>query len=154
MDGQFSKIIQEDLSTLEQIISEIEHLNISEFNNEVSFLKHLLKDINYSVKPPYQIDRIFKSIQINSILELEAKVFENKLNLLKHTPSHKAAINYLSKKLISWAKGFGARLWQIICNLLTPQEWSIKGGLGNQSLLGLGNVEVKIKFGDISSGSK
>jgi hypothetical protein len=149
MDGQLFKIIGEDLKEFHRILRELEDLNILELRIEIDFLKSLLKNIKEKMVPPFAERNTFDSMQINSIIDFEVEIIENKIILLSQSQTliQKTAISYLLNKLKCWVKNFSARLWQIICNLLTPYEWSIQGGIGNQSLLGLGNVQVQIKFG-------
>lgn len=39
-----------------------------------------------------------------------------------------------------------AKVWQIICNLLTPKEWKLQGKIGT-GILGLADVGIEITFG-------
>lgn len=149
MDSQLLSILERDLKQLSGVVDEIEDLYIKEFKIETDFLRSLYRDINKEIKQsPFELKNAFSIMQKNSIIEFEAEILENKVLLLSTTQSKKTAISYLVKKITSWVKSFGARLWQIICNLLTPYEWSIKGGIGSNSLFGLGNVQIQIKFGD------
>ncbi|WP_134020493.1 hypothetical protein [Modicisalibacter xianhensis] len=53
---------------------------------------------------------------------------------------------WVKNTLIPWVQNMWKTVWPILSKLTTPQEWKVRGSIGNTSF-GLGNADIEIKFG-------
>lgn len=60
------------------------------------------------------------------------------------TAPTQAASGWIST-IAKWIQGISSQLWQLLCHLASPKEWTLKGEVGT-SVVGLAKVGIEIKF--------
>ncbi|MGK0271782.1 MAG: hypothetical protein ACI88H_002448 [Cocleimonas sp.] len=111
---------------------------------EDSIMRIITKCKNTSQNNFTNQDALFLMVQFQSL--------EDSANLLSSYQPSNSSLQSLASTVGGWIKNsffpkikaIGSKLLSILASMATPKEWTVKG---KTSALGLGNLELEIKFG-------
>ena len=53
---------------------------------------------------------------------------------------------WVTGTVIPWLQNMWGSVWAVVSKLITPKEWKLSGGIGN-NLLGFANAQMEVTFG-------